>query len=69
MEAADRERKIQGLENLKSRAMQMAEGGADSNEVRGFIDEGKKELAYEIPDEDAFKKAAKATLKYKKSKG
>ena len=34
----------------------MAEEGRDSLEVRDFVTAAKKELAYELPDEDAFKK-------------
>ena len=46
----------------------MATQGADSLEVRDFVSEASKELAYRNPDEDAFKKAAKASKIFKKSK-
>lgn len=49
--------------------MDMASQGADSDQVREFITEAKTDLAYELPDEDAFRKAARATLAYKKKKG
>jgi len=47
----------------------MATKGEDSLAVRDFVTSAKKELAYELPDEDAFVKAAKATLAYKTKKG
>jgi hypothetical protein len=36
--------------------------------VRDFVTSAKKELAYELPDEEAFKKAMNATLAYKRKK-
>jgi hypothetical protein len=47
----------------------MAADGADSDAVRSFIGESKINLAYELPDEEAFTKAARATLAYKRKKG
>jgi hypothetical protein len=47
----------------------MADKGASSMDVRNFVSEGSKKVAYEIPDEDAFHKAATATMAYKQMKG
>ena len=57
--------KVEGLTNIRKEAIRMAKEGADSNEVRNFITDRKKTLAFEIPDEDAFKKAVGATKKYR----
>jgi hypothetical protein len=46
----------------------MAVDGSTDGEVREFIEDGKKELAFNLPDEDAFKKAVSAADRYKKSK-
>ena len=46
----------------------MASQGSTDGEVREFIEDGKKELAFNLPDEDAFKKAVSAAKSYKKSK-
>ena len=66
MDDEQRLAKVEGLTNIRKEALRMAESGADSNQVRDFITEGKKTLAFEIPDEDAFKKAVNATKKYRK---
>jgi len=58
--------KVEGLTNIRKEAIRMAKEGADADQVRNYISEGKKTLAYEIPDEDAFKKAVNATKKYRK---
>ena len=68
MDAGTRQKRIEGLEAIKDRALQMTFDGNTDGEVRDFIDEGKKELAFNLPDEDAFRKAVKAAGKYKKSK-
>ena len=68
MDAGTRQKIVEGLEAIKDRALQMAVDGKTDGEVRNFIDEGKKELAFNLPDEDAFRKAVKAAGKYKKSK-
>jgi hypothetical protein len=47
----------------------MADQGADVFEVRNFSNEGAKKIAYEHPDEEAFHKAARATMAYKQQKG
>ena len=68
MNVEDRKKKVQGLESIKSKAMDMAMAGKDSLEIRDFVGGATKELAYELPDEEAFVKAVKASKKFKKSK-
>ena len=68
MDAGTRQKRVEGLEAIKNKAISMAKEGKDSLEVRDFVTEAKKELAYGLPDEDAFLKAAKTTLAYKRSK-
>ena len=69
MDAGTRQKRIEGLEAIKSRALSMAAEGKDSLEVRDFVTSAKKELAYELPDEDAFQKAAKAVIAYRRKQG
>ena len=69
MDAGTRQKRIEGLEAIKDKAMSMAEEGRDSLEVRDFVTAAKKELAYELPDEDAFQKAAKAVIAYRRKQG
>ena len=69
MDAGTRQKRIEGLEAIKDKAMSMAEEGVDSLEVRDFVTSAKKELAYELPDEDAFQKAAKAVIAYRRKQG
>jgi uncharacterized protein YpuA (DUF1002 family) len=69
MDASTRQKRLEGLEAIKNRAMEMAKSGKDSLEVRDFVTEAKKSLAYELPDEEAFQKAKQATLAYRRSKG
>jgi len=68
MDAGTRQKRVEGLEAIKGKALNMAKEGKDDGEIRDFIDEGKKELAFNLPDEDAFRKAVSAADKYKKSK-
>ena len=68
MEVGDRQKKVEGLEAIKGKAMNMAKEGKDSLEVRDFVTEAKKELAYGLPDEEAFRKEVRATQAYKGSK-
>ena len=68
MDIEDRKNKVAGLEAIKNKALEMAKEGKDSLEVRDFVTEAKKELAFEVPDEEAFRKAAKASGKFKFSK-
>lgn len=69
MDAGTRQKRVEGLEAIKNKAMEMAKSGKDSLEVRDFVTEARKSLAYELPDEEAFRKAKKATLAYRRSKG
>lgn len=69
MDAGTRQKRVEALEAIKNKAMQMAADGTDSGDVRSFITDAKINLAYELPDEDAFTKAARATLAYKRKKG
>ena len=68
MDAGTRQKRVEALEAIKNKAMNMAAEGADSGAVRSFIGEAKINLAYELPDEEAFTKAARATLAYKRKK-
>ena len=67
MDIKDRKKKVEGLKSIKSKAMDMAMKGSDSLEIRDFVGGATKELAYELPDEEAFVKAVKASKKFKES--
>ena len=69
MDAGTRQKRVEGLEAIKNKALVMAREGRDSLEVRDFVTSAKKELAYELPDEDAFQKAAKAVIAYRRKQG
>ena len=68
MDAGTRQKRVEGLEAIKGKALNMAKEGKTDDEVRSFIDEGKKELAFNLPDTEAFRKAVGIAEKYKKSK-
>jgi hypothetical protein len=68
MDAGTRQKRVEALEAIKNKAMEMAIEGKDSLDVRNFVKEAKTTLAYELPDEEAFAKAAKATMDYKRKK-
>ena len=68
MDAGTRQKRIEGLEAIKNKALQMAAEGKTDGEVREFIHDGKKSLAFELPDLDAFRKAVKAAKTHKESK-
>ena len=68
MNIEDRKKKVEGLKSIQSKAINMATKGKDSLEIRDFVGGATKELAYELPDEEAFVKAVKASKKFKKSK-
>ena len=68
MDAGVRQKRVEALEKIKEHALERAKQGADSFEVRDFVTEAKKELAYGLPDEEAFKKAVNATQMYKGKK-
>ena len=69
MDAGTRQKRVEGLEAIKNKALSMAEEGVDSLEVRDFVTAAKKELAYELPDEEASQKAAKTVAAYKRKQG
>jgi hypothetical protein len=69
MDAGTRQKRVEGLEAIKNKALVMAREGRNSLEVRDFVTAAKKELAYELPDEDAFQKAAKAVIAYRRKQG
>ena len=69
MDAGTRQKRVEGLEAIKNKALIMAREGRNSLEVRDFVTAAKKELAYELPDEDAFQKAAKAVIAYRRKQG
>ena len=69
MDAGTRQKRIEALETIKNKALEKAQRGDDSLEVRDFVTSAKKELAYELPDTEAFQKAMNATLAYKAKKG
>ena len=64
MNVEDRKNKVKGLEAIKSKAIDMAMQGKDSLEIRDFVGGATKELAYELPDKDAFVKAVNASKMY-----
>ena len=69
MNDEERLQKVEGLQAVKNRAEDMAAKGADAFQVREFINEGTKKLAFMHPDEEAFRKAARAAaLQVKKRK-
>jgi uncharacterized protein YpuA (DUF1002 family) len=68
MDAGTRQKRVEALEAIKNKAMEMAAKGEDSGAVRDFVTDAKTNLAYELPDEEAFTKAARATLAYKRKK-
>ena len=69
MDAGTRQKRIEALETIKNKALEKAQRGDDSLEVRDFVTSAKKELAFELPDTEAFQKAMNATLAYKAKKG
>ncbi len=68
MNDEDRVQKVQALAEVRNRAEDMASRGADAFEVRNFINEGTKKLAFMLPDEEAFRKAAVAAARQMKKK-
>lgn len=69
MDAGVRQKRVEALEKIKEEALSKAQQGEDAFAVRDFVTEAKKELAYQLPDEEAFTKAMRATLAYKNKKG
>jgi acyl carrier protein len=68
MDAGVRQKRVEALEKIKDEALKRVKGGSDSLEVRDFVTEAKKELAYSLPDEEAFRKAVRATQVYSRAK-
>ena len=69
MDAGKRLQRVEALEKIQNKAMDMASKGHDSLDVRGFVKDAKTTLAYELPDEETFGKAKAATRAYKRSTG
>ena len=68
MEAGKRQKRVDGLEAIKDKALKIADQVNTAGDFRDFVTSARKELAFELPDEESFKKAVDATLKYQKSK-
>ena len=68
MDDKDRVKKIEAMQAIKTRAEKMLEGGQDPLVVRGFVDDAKTELAFKLPDKEAFEKATQVAAKYKNQK-
>jgi uncharacterized protein YpuA (DUF1002 family) len=68
MDAGTRQKRVEALEAIKMKAMEMATKGNDSLDVRSFVKDAKMNLAFELPDQEAFEKAKSATLAYKRSR-
>mgnify|MGYP000043271336 FL=1 len=58
--------RIKGLQSIQKKALNIASTGADAFEVRDFVTEAKKGLAYAIPEEDQFRKSKALALEYKR---
>ena len=65
MDANTRMQRVEAMEAIKDKAIGMAADGNDDLSVKDFIQSAKRELAFEVPDEDSFRKAVKAAGKYK----
>ena len=68
MDDKDRVKKIEAMQAIKTKAEKMLEGGKDPFIVRGFVDDAKTELAFKLPDKEAFEKATQVAAKYKNQK-
>ena len=58
--------RIKGLQSIQKKALNIASTGADAFEVRDFVTEAKKGLAYTVPEEDQFRKSKTLALEYKR---
>ena len=65
MSLKDSENRLQGLEAIKRRALDMAQRGDDAFAIRGFIKDAQEELAYAVPSTEKYKKAKGAVERYK----
>jgi len=68
MNIDDRAKKVQELEGVKSAAFDLVDRGANSTDVRNFISEHSKKIAYKYPDTEAFSAAKGAAAAYKRSR-
>ncbi len=68
MDDKDRVKKIEAMQSIKSKAEKMLDGGEDPLVVRTFVDDSKTQLAFKLPDQEAFEKATKVAAKYKNQK-
>jgi hypothetical protein len=66
MDTSSREARIKGLQSIQKKALNLASEGADAFEVRDFVTEAKKGLAYTVPEEDKFKQSKALALEYKR---
>jgi hypothetical protein len=66
MDPAAREKRIQGLESIQKKALNLASEGLDAFQVRDFITESKKGLAYTFPEEEQYQKAKTTAMEYKR---
>ena len=66
MDPAAREKRIQGLKSIQKRALNLASEGLDAFQVRDFITESKKGLAYTFPEEEQYQKAKVTAMEYKR---
>ena len=66
MDTSAREARIKGLQSIQKKALNLASEGADAFEVRDFVTEAKKGLAYTVPEGDKFKQSKALALEYKR---
>lgn len=66
MDPQARQARIKGLQTIQKKALNLASTGADAFEIRDFVTEAKKGLAYTIPEEDQFRKSKSLALEYKR---
>lgn len=65
MNAKDRAERVIALETIGNEAQKLADSGADSLDVQGFIAGARKELVNQRPDPESYFEAA---VKAKKAK-
>lgn len=66
MDIKSREERIKGLQTIQKKALNIAASGADAFEVRDFVTEAKKGLAYTLPEEEQYGQAKKLAMEYKR---
>ena len=66
MDPQARQARIKGLQSIQKKALNLASTGADAFEIRDFVTEAKKGLAYTVPEEDQFRKSKILALEYKR---